>query len=606
MKRLTILGALALGLLLSGPARAQEECPLHQPMSVERHLRKLSIALRGRVPTIEEYEAVIEAGEIPDALIDDYLASDGFRVQMRRLHEQLLWPNPGGASLVDIGANIQSFNMGGEQVWDMGSNGKRREFRGGNGSHRCQNVPQSSLQPGYQLGDMPTCEVKGYDTFQQGSQMVTRAWCQEGTVYVTPYWSPDPIKVCAFAAQDLSSYQAAAEDLNNNGQLDIEDIDQDGQLDPGEDLNGNGLLDMGEDLNFNGALDAAAADAAECDYITASGGNRKGCGCGPQLNFCSRFQHQETIWAAMREQLLLVVDDHTVGGEPYSGMLTTTRSYMNGPLWHYQRYLAQQASLFGSTYNVHTGSDAPFPATIDYLDDGFVAVERQAPHAGILTLPAFTLRFQTNRGRANKFRIVFMDQYFVPPSIYDKDDCTEDTGDLSEKCVCKGCHAVLEPLAAYFGQVAERGSGLLTELAKGFPNNQNNQCNDQLAVGPVSGLCDRFYDTDYTDPALPLTLLPLTYADEHPEHDTNFDAGPTGLVAEALAPIPDATYSLFARATVKHLFEFLVKREMNLDPAAADNEVALMEELATELTMTDDLQALARRIVTLDTFRRMP
>ena len=59
-------------------------------------------------------------------------------------------------------------------------------------------------------------------------------------------------------------------------------------------------------------------------------------------------------------------------------------------------------------------------------------------------------------------------------------------------------------------------------------------------------------------------------------------------------------------ATVKHLFQLLMKREMNLDPAAADNEIALMEELATELSTTDDLSALARRIVTLDTFRRMP
>ena len=49
-----------------------------------------------------------------------------------------------------------------------------------------------------------------------------------------------------------------------------------------------------------------------------------------------------------------------------------------------------------------------------------------------------------------------------------------------------------------------------------------------------------------------------------------------------------------------------MKRDMNLDPAAADNEIALMEELATALTTEDDLRALVRRIVTLDTFRRMP
>ncbi|MCA9620533.1 MAG: hypothetical protein KC731_16035, partial [Myxococcales bacterium] len=599
------LPALLLCLSASADVGAQELCPLHQPMSVERELRKVSLALTGAVPSIEAYEAVAGSARVPEAIVEEYLASDGFRLQMRRLHEQILWPNPAGASLVDVGAAIQSTPIGGEPVWDMSNVGKRREFRGGNGSHRCQNVPQASLQPGYQLGDVPVCELKGYDTFLLGTQTVTRPWCQEGTVYVTPYWSEQPIKVCAFSAQDVESFAAPAEDTNLNGQLDVEDQNGDAVLDPGEDLNGNGLLDMGEDHNGNGVLDAAQPEAA-CDYITAFGGDRRGCGCGPNLRFCSRFEMQEELWNAMREQLLLVVDDYVAEGAPYSGILTTTRSYMNGPLWHYQRYLAQQASLGGTTYNVHHSGEAPFPAVIDYLDETWVAVEREAPHSGILTLPAYTLRFQTNRGRANKARIAFMDQYFVPPSVYEQDDCVEDTADLSDKCICKGCHAVLEPLAAYFGQVAERGSGLLTELAKGFDDNVDNQCNDQLGIGVVPGLCNRFYVTDYTDPSLPLSLLPLAFADEHPEHEVSFDAGPAGLAALALEPLPGKAYSLFARATVKHVFGFLMKRDMNLDPAAADNEIALMEELATALTTEDDLRALVRRIVTLDTFRRMP
>ena len=94
--------------------------------------------------------------------------------------------------------------------------------------------------------------------------------------------------------------------------------------------------------------------------------------------------------------------------------------------------------------------------------------------------------------------------------------------------------------------------------------------------------------------------------DEHPEFEEAYDAGPAGLVAHALEPIAGTAYSRLARATVIHLFRFLAKRELNLDPLATDSEVELLDALATDFTTTDDLPGLVRAIVTSDAFGRTP
>lgn len=94
--------------------------------------------------------------------------------------------------------------------------------------------------------------------------------------------------------------------------------------------------------------------------------------------------------------------------------------------------------------------------------------------------------------------------------------------------------------------------------------------------------------------------MPLEYADAHPEVAANFDKGPEALAQQI---IDDGS---FARATVAHLFAFLVRRELNLDPASEDNEIPLLDELAKEFQADDNLPRLAKRIVQLAVFRRMP
>ena len=580
----SIIALTAFG-LIAGDAVAQEEqvCKLHQLMSVTQQLRRASLSLRGHVPSIDEYLGVDGQEAVPDEMIDAFIASDAFRLQMRRFHEQVLWPNPAGSSLFDPTNSLFEGTFADQTKFlYIGNQATRQMYRGGNSTHTCQNVLQSTL--GYRPDGLPVCEHQGYDTVNTPNGPVQRAYCEEGFVWVKPYWHDpgDPlVKVCAYDAQLNSEWTSIDEDADMSGSLEeLEDLDHNGQ-------------------NQIGQL-------ARCDYMSVNGYSRLGCGCGPDLQWCSDFTLPDHLWRQWREQVLRLVDDYTDGSHPYSEMLTTKRTYVNGPLVHYKKYLAQQPGL-GVTYNVRWDGDAPVDgpevAGLGWHDaDTWVELTRGGIHSGILTLPGYTLRFQTNRGRANRFRIGFMDQYFVPPSVYEQDDCDPTSYDLSERCVCRSCHQVLEPLSAYFGQIAERGSGLLTQFTKTCTTSD---CVKETSEGRIEGLLSRFYVTDYSN-GQEFIIAPLAYAKDHPEHEVHYDEGPAGLVGEALVEIEGETHSLFARATVKNLFRFFMKREMNLDPQAADNELDLLDELATELTTTDDFTVLARRLVKLDTFRRLP
>jgi hypothetical protein len=472
---------------------------------------------------------------------------------MRRFHEQQLHTNPAtvalrynGMTLSEVTAETAGSTT---KVWQLTSTTKRKAFRGGDGSYACQDLPQSDASLGYTNG-VPNCKNIGPDS--SGVDV-----CLEGWVNVAPYWDPaNPIKVCAFDAQEAATYEKTT--TPNPGTY-------------------------------------------SCGDLSAQ--NQHGCGCGPNLSKCMRSTLEPMIWADLREQLLRLVDDHAMGKQPYSELLTTRQMYTNGRLDFWKKNLAP-ALTYSRTYNEwHTG-DAALEATPDWNDNTWHAVTREAPHSGILTLPAFTLRFQTNRGRANRFRIAFLNQYFVAPSTPDRVGCTDDAADVTERCYCRDCHRVLEPLAAHFAVVSEAGSGLLTDFKKIVYS--KTECNAQVLPGS-SSVCSRFYAEgeapDPNDPSKMVDvwrLIPLEYADAHPEVAENFDKGPEALAKQAI------TDGSLARSTVAHLFAFLVRREMNLDPASEDNEIPLLDELAKEFQADDNLPRLAKRIVQLAVFRRMP
>lgn len=515
--RVTLAAAFGHALFTSAPVQAGEEdanCSLYDEASATQLLRRLSLDLRNRLPAYEEYASVAEAGALPDGIIDEYMAGDEFRVAMRRFHETLLWPNVEGIALA---VNTHRLRKDAETGLHYVA-ARTDTYRGGT------------------QADLIICLDQEQKKFDGGSPVPIQGK-REGFVWVKPYWSEEPIKVCAYDAQT-----------------------------------------------------AAKADGVDCD--TVPGGTKQGCGCGPSLRFCYGPQVERDVTDDMREQLLRVVDESTAFGRPYSEILTTRRAPTTGRLNYWRRYLAHIQRI-QKVYNNVTESDPIPPESKLAYSAGWHWVERPAPHAGIITLPAFTLRFQTNRGRANRFRVAFADQYFEPPSVDDTEGCNPDANDVTRRCVCRHCHTTLEPLAAHFSYVAEGGSSIIKNF--GF---RRAEC-DGAPDG--SSFCNRFYATKGPGSGW---LIPLQYAAVgtgavHEKTMANAKAGP---IALARATIESG---VFARATVVHLFQYLIGRDPDLDPSSDDNEGATIDAIAADLQATDDFKRAVKAVASLPAYRRM-
>ena len=106
------------------------------------------------IPSVDEDEGVEGKEEMPEESIDAYVASDGFRLQARRFHEQLLWSNPSGVRISSAPMKIMNHPFEGTtlEIWAQCA-GAPQVYRGGDGSHSCQNKPQSKI--GYTLDGTP-------------------------------------------------------------------------------------------------------------------------------------------------------------------------------------------------------------------------------------------------------------------------------------------------------------------------------------------------------------------------------------------------------------------------------------------------------------------
>jgi hypothetical protein len=165
-------------LLAAALAQDTPVCPVGDGvLHGERLLRTLSLDLRGVVPARDDYDT-LEDGEVPDHVLDDWLASDGFVERVVRHHESLLWPNVGDIRLI--------------------SNRQRLSYVDGH-YYRYLVAPAYRGGP-IDCGDFPA-------TWDDDGELVTRTtpegWVQEGWVEVEPYWAPDrTVKMCAFGAQE--------------------------------------------------------------------------------------------------------------------------------------------------------------------------------------------------------------------------------------------------------------------------------------------------------------------------------------------------------------------------------------------------------------------
>lgn len=362
----------------------------------------------------------------------------------------------------------------------------------------------------------------------------------EGWVEVAPYWAPDTtIRVCAFDAQDA----------------------------------------------------LVSPTGTRCD--TTDGYEDLACGCGPGLAWC-RFGGDTTRAPveAMAEDVDRRVAANILEDDSYLDLFTGRRAFVNGPLVHYLSY--QTGVPAGTRIDPSPYPDLPLPDLTWDQEDTWMEIELGAEHAGILTSPAFLLRFQTNRSRANRFYTSFMCQPFQPP------DTGIPTGeeevqslDLQVRDGCKYCHALLEPAASHWSRWTESGAGYLP--SDEFPS-FDEDCERCATTGEsCSQECRRYYITEaLTSEEVPWFGWMKSYEFRRAEHMDFPDSGPSRLALQSTVD------GRFPECVAQTAAEWLLGRPL------ADEEDQYLVDLATTFQSSEfSYRELVKAIVTSDTWRRV-
>lgn len=560
--RLFVSTALALGGLLGGEAGAQEEeqaCTAAQPMTGNRLLRRLSLDLRARVPTIDEIEVQRGVAEVDEAKIETYLRSPEFTQVMRRYHASLLWPNIDQVELVPDTHELFPYELApGDPVYLSAVRAvfTRAAPGAGNLYVPCKNEPAQFDQNGDLIVEplMMGEEIVGY---------------QEGYVMVEPYWAPGTqVKVCALDAlsQETAPVCPGPVDRYPFAQPICDNL--------------QGIADQlqtpfsGTEVSCSGPLAILAP----------------GCGCGENLRHCQSPGTGVQIRNALLEQMGRIVDRVIENDRPYQEILTDPVMEMNGPVSHYLRY---QSRL---NFDLMADVDDTLPVPdIAYTDTAWRPVTRTGRHAGVLTTPGYLLRFTTNRGRAHRYYNAFECGAFIPsgplPSPFEP--CSQHE-DLTKRCGCDACHQALEPMAAHWGRFAEYGFGHL-DLQR-FPTQI-----DQSCIPPYSDIvkafaCFRQYELDPVGEEIPYQGQLNAYVFRTPEERQYIEQGPERLANEAVAS------GRFASCTTRKMWAQLMRRDPTSEEAA---EVLPALEASFEESGYN-LRTLVKEIVTQPAYGRQP
>ncbi len=363
---------------------------------------------------------------------------------------------------------------------------------------------------------------------------------REGWIQVAPYWAPDlPIKVCGYDAQDAV-------------------------------------------ISPNGS-----------DCGTTGGFSDKGCGCGPMLRWCrggdATARVLEAIAGDLDRRIAAIIRDK----RPYTELFTSQTAYVNGPLVHFLRWQTNVGANLRYEPNPVPKSKLP---DLTFMDkDTWIAVDLGPEQAGILTSPAFLLRFQTQRARANRFHNAFLCQPFQPPpgGIPFSSDKLANHPDLQLRSGCKYCHALLEPTASYWGRWTPNGIGWLSPAA--FPGKRAD-CEACALTGlQCSAECKTFYITKATSPEeLPFRGWLMAYDFLRPEHVAHVEEGPRLLAMRAI--VDDRLPTCVAR----HAAEWLLGRAVQ-----PEEEGWLAETTYDFVSGGFEFRDVVKAIVTSATYRRV-
>ncbi len=496
---------------------AIQQCPVDTP-ALDRYtyLRALSLDLRGSVPNVAELKALNSTADVPDNIIDGWLASKAFADQAVRRHRDLLWNN-----IVNVRAPLAPtyLRKTGQLYWRGGGN-TSIYVRGDRVP--CLDVPA-------------TWDGDGQIIYKQQADGTKR----EGWVMVSPYWAPTTkIKVCAHDAQ--------ATLVSPTGKT------------------------CGETGTFYDPF----------------------CGCGPNLRWCHYGSSNVVVMQSFAQSLDRAISELILNDAPYTHLFTAKTLWVNGPMVFFYQHQLHQIRL--------RMTPAPFDVAklpkLAYSDvDKWVEIPLGPQHAGVLTHPAFLLRFQTNFSRANRFYNTFLCQPFQAPATGIDVSAVTATNqpDLQQRPGCKYCHALLGPVSSFWGRWTESGAGFLNKID--FPPTHPD-CETCAKTGQLcTADCKNYYLTKASaDAEKPYLGMLQAYVFRQDVHKHYVEQGPRLMALGAVAD------NRLPRCVALRTAEWLVGRELE------GEELDWAQGLALDFVKNGyRFRSLVRDIVTSDLYRRV-
>ena len=361
---------------------------------------------------------------------------------------------------------------------------------------------------------------------------------REGYVAVAPYWDPEtPIRVCAYDAQER------------------------------------------------------ARSPAGTDCASPAGFRDAFCGCGPNLRLC-RNRAPGAITRGFAQDVERRVAQLVREGRPYRQLFTGRTAFVNGPVVHFLKY---QAGIPAAVPMTPLAYDPAALPDIPFVDaDTYQEIELGPEHAGILTSPAYLLRFPTNRARATRFYDAFLCQPFrAPPGgVADPEPKTSPHPDLQERDGCKHCHARLEPAAAHWGRWVQSGAGFLSPAA--FPARRAD-CRACASSGRACRPDCALHYITRTAPGFDARTLGAlrAYGFLKDPHHAHVERGPKLLAARTMVG------ERFPECTARRALEGMFGRELTAD------EEPWLKPFARRFVASDyDYRALVKAIVMSPVYRR--
>lgn len=321
----------------------------------------------------------------------------------------------------------------------------------------------------------------------------------------------------------------------------------------------------------------------------------RSCGCGMNARRCedaSGVVHQGRL-AAVNEEPLRIIDSVLRNDENYFNILTTRRSFVNGPL--------SQMYRMNQTPTVWQATTPAAPNTIPNvpLDDAQTWVEytRDEEASGVLTTAEWLYRFPTQRSRVNQFWGAFLCKSFsVPagsPVAAPEDSCNRENN-LATRCGCSYCHATIEPVGAHWGRFGERNATWLDPQL--YPK-VSAKCRDCALAGNTScdNECGNYVMQAFDgDGAQSLGLL-RTYLYRTADEEPNIVGGPKLLVERMMQT------GELEKCAVRSVWNHLLGREMT-----HEEERLYMAQLVDQFAMNNhNFKQLMLRVVTSDAYRRV-